>query len=218
MRAQEQECTQEEVAESRIVHDDRAQVVGGDGQHAPLAHDGGEVGHLLGQQVELADDLARLAHTDDRGHERWLDELDLTFEDDIEVAGELALLEEHLTVLRLLHLSVRAENVDLLVGQRQKASLEESCSPSVAMFRSPLRSSSLPAAHIAEAISQVRCRAERQRANGARWVHGGAGGEDAAVHDEEVRHIPRLPPRVHNRLCWIGAHAAGTEQVPSRGA
>ncbi len=120
MRAQEQECAQEEVAEPRIVRDDRAQIVGGDRQHAPaLAHDGGEVGHFLGQQVELADDLARLAHADDaRGDEGWLDELDLSLEDDVEVAGELALLEEHLTVLRLLHLPVRAENVDLLVGQR----------------------------------------------------------------------------------------------------
>jgi hypothetical protein len=120
MRTEEQECAQEEVAEPRVVGDDRAQVVGGDLQHAPpFAHDGGEVGDLLGQQVELADDLTRRAHADHPGsYERWLDELDLSLEHDIEVAGELALLEEHLAVVRLPHLPARTEHVDLLVGQR----------------------------------------------------------------------------------------------------
>src|SRR5687767_4849081 len=116
MRAQKQERTQEEVAEPRIVHDDRAQIFGGDRQHAPpFAHYGRKVSYFLRQQVELADDLARLAHADDAGSDqRGLDELDLALEDDVEVAGELALLEEHLTVLRLPHLPMRAENVDLL--------------------------------------------------------------------------------------------------------
>ena len=131
MRAQEQERAQEEVAEPRILGDDRAQIVGGDGQHAPpFAHDGGEVGDFLGQQVELADDLARLAHADDPGgDERWLDELDLPFENDVEVAGELALMEEHLTIVGLLHLAVLAKHGDLIVGQLPEGVAGGSCSP-----------------------------------------------------------------------------------------
>src|SRR5215212_10499373 len=119
MRAQEQERAQQEVAEPRVFGDDRAQIAGGDGQHTPtFAYDGGEVGDFLGQQIELADDLARLAHTDDAGgNEGRLDELDLPFEDDIEVAGELALMEEHLAIVGLLDLAILEKHGDLIVGK-----------------------------------------------------------------------------------------------------
>ena len=84
----------------------------------PLPHDGGEVGDFLGQQVELADDLARLAHANDpRGDERRLDELDLPFENDVEVAGQLSLMEEHLTIVGLLDLAILAKHGDLIVSQ-----------------------------------------------------------------------------------------------------
>jgi hypothetical protein len=119
MGTEEEKGAQQEVAETGVVGDDGAQRGGGDGQDTPrLLHDGGEVGDLVGQQVELADDFARPALADDpRRLGVRLDQVDLAFENDEEVAGEIALLKEHLTRRGWPHLAVLAQHGDLVLGQ-----------------------------------------------------------------------------------------------------
>ena len=119
MGAEEEEGAQEEVAETGLLGDDGAQVVGGDGQHgAWLADDGGEVGHLAGEQIELADDLALLADAEAAaGLADRLDQLDLPLEDDEEIAGGIALAEEMLPGRDRPDLAAAAEDGDLVLRQ-----------------------------------------------------------------------------------------------------
>src|SRR5580704_18159570 len=56
---------------------------------------------------------------------------------------------------------------------------------------------------------------ERQRLDGGGRVHAAGGDEEASVDDEQVFHVVRTPPLVHDRAIRVGAHPGGAEKVPA---
>ena len=124
----------------------------------------------------------------------------------------------------------RPLQVGLEVGPRRQRTVEPLLprSPSVdGAGRSPVAGSSSSASRanaarcsgvtwprlLRRGVGDVLRRAQRERADGRRRVHAAGGDEQAAVDDEQVRHVVRAAPRVAHAGGRVGAHPRGAEQV-----